>query len=82
MLVLTDQILILIFLALNIGQFIFWSYQNQKLVNKLMSRSYFEYNQVTTPEKPKGFKINLEEDEALSGPDQTRIMDELLNRNI
>lgn len=28
---------------LNMGQLIFWSWQVQKLLNKLMSRTYYEY---------------------------------------
>jgi hypothetical protein len=35
--------LIYILLLLNVFQLVFWSRQVQKLVDKLMSRSYFEY---------------------------------------
>lgn len=35
--------------GLNIFQFIFWSIQQHKLVNKLMSRNYAEYNQIISP---------------------------------
>ncbi len=73
---------IFILTALNIFQFIFWSYQNQKLVNKVMSRSYFEYELAHKPEAPKGFKVQLPDNEEMSMPDQTRIMDEIANRMI
>ncbi len=47
-----------------------------------MSRSYFEYELATKPEKPKGFNVKLPDDEEMSMPDQTRIMDEVVNRMI
>lgn len=38
--------------AFNVFQFIFWSWQNQTLVNKLMCRDLAEYNYITNkPEK-------------------------------
>lgn len=59
--------------ALNIIQFIFWSWQNQRLVNKLMSRNFAEYDYVI--HKPKEdskikshreYESELEEQEILS----------------
>lgn len=76
------EAVVMILLALNVFQFIFWSFQNQKLVNKLMSRSYFEYEQVAAPPKPKGFKVQMPTDEELSKTDETRIMDEIQQRMI
>lgn len=73
---------LLILAALNVFQFIFWSYQNQRLVNKIMSRSYFEYELAQKPETKKEFKVQLPDEEEMSMPDQTRIMDELLQRQI
>ena len=78
----TDSAFILILILANIAQFIFWSIQNQKLVNKLMSRNYHEYEQVTKPQDPRGFKVQIPTDEELSMPNQTRIMDELISRTI
>lgn len=56
--------------ALNIFQFIFWSWQNQMLVNKLMARGLVEYVQLTEPKKeePKSYRDyedDLEESEIL-----------------
>lgn len=45
----TDFYVIAILASLNIFQFIFWSFQHHKLVNKLMSRNYAEYNQIVNP---------------------------------
>lgn len=75
------MIIELTLLALNIFQIIFWSYQNQKLVNKLMSRSYFEYEQVNTPPAPKGFSVPMLPDDETS-VDETRIMSEINQRFI
>ena len=35
--------------ALNAFQLLYWSWQTHKLVNKLMSRNYAEYNYVKAP---------------------------------
>ncbi len=76
------SVIILALLALNVFQLVFWSFQVQKMTNKIMSRSYFDYEMVKTPEKPRGFAVQVPSDEELSMPDQTRIMDELLTRQI
>lgn len=78
----TDQALIFVLFLLNIAQFIFWSSQNQKLVNKLMSRNYHEYEQVNKPPEPRGFKVQMPSEEELSMPDETRIMNEIRDRLI
>lgn len=42
---------VIIFLGgLNLVQFVFWSFQAHRLLNKLMSRSFAEYNQIINPE--------------------------------
>lgn len=41
------ETLVYVLTGLNIAQFAFWSYQNQKLVDKLMSRNYAEYVQAS-----------------------------------
>lgn len=46
--------------ALNVIQFIFWSVQNQKLVNKLMSRNFAEYDMVL--HKPKVQEVKSHRD--------------------
>lgn len=73
---------VLILAILNVFQFIFWSYQVQKLINKMMSKSYYEYEQVKSPPKARGFSVQIPSEEEMSIPDQTRIMDEILNRTI
>ncbi len=78
----TNDALIFVLLLGNVAQFFFWSYQNQKLVNKLMSRSFYEYEQAKNPPPPRGFEVKIPTDEELSIPDQTRIMDELTQRMI
>lgn len=52
----TDLYLTLGLLVLNIFQFVFWSWQNQMLVNKLMCRDLAEYKHVTEPPRPKESK--------------------------
>ncbi len=47
-----------------------------------MSRNYQEYEYISKPQEPKGFKVQIPTDEDLSMPDQTRIMDELISRTI
>lgn len=44
-----ELIVILALTALNVIQLTFWSWQCQKLVNKLMSKNFAEYNQVLRP---------------------------------
>lgn len=39
--------------ALNVFQFLFWSVQNQRLVDKLMSRNYAEYDLVKQGPPPR-----------------------------
>lgn len=76
---------LIVLLLLNVGQFAFWSYQNQKLVNKLMSRSYFEYEMSINQKdenKRRQLKIQMPDEEEMNSPDQTRIMDELTHRMI
>ncbi len=48
-------------IALNIFQFLFWGWQCQKLVDKLMCKDLAEYKQITEPPKPPVIK---EEDPA------------------
>lgn len=43
---------ILLLLITNLGQFWFWSRQNQKLVDKIMSGSYANYVQSQTVAQP------------------------------
>ncbi len=48
----TGDLIIILMTGLNIFQVVYWSRQVQKLVDKLMSRNYAEYNQsqiVPTP---------------------------------
>ena len=78
----TDSAIIFILLIANALQFAFWSYQNQKLVNKVMSRSYHEYEQALKPVDKRGFNVTMPDEENMSMPDQTRIMDELTQRMI
>lgn len=64
---------VLVLGGLNVYQFIFWSSQVNKLLNKLMSRNYAEYVSAEkyTPPEPK--KITLDPD--LS--EETEILTEL-----
>ena len=48
-------------LFLNLVQLIFWSIQNQRLVNKLMSRNYAEYEQAQKPLEPRVVVKEFEE---------------------
>lgn len=68
-----ELIVICILTALNVFQFLFWSVQNQRLVDKLMSRDYAEYNLVKSgpPPRPEP-KVDLE-----SVAEETQILKEL-----
>lgn len=48
-----DLIAIGLLAGLNVFQFIFWSVQNQRLVDKLMSRDFAEYNHVKSGPPPR-----------------------------
>lgn len=51
-------------------------YHSQKLVNKLMSRSYFEYNLAETKKKePDTIKVSLPQEE----PDDLGVLNGFLN---
>lgn len=54
--------IILILIALNVMQFIFWSYQMHRLLNKIMSRSYFEYKQADVLKVETREKIRIQEE--------------------
>jgi len=43
------QTIVLGLVILNVLQFVFWTWQINKLVDKLMSRNYAEYASVTKP---------------------------------
>lgn len=58
-------------IALNVYQFFFWSRQVQKLVDKLMSRNYAEYVQVTKPPLP---TVQVQDDSHI---EESNILDEL-----
>ena len=58
-------------LALNVFQIVYWSRQVQKLVDKLMSRNYAEYVQVSKPPLP---TVKVTEDDAV---DEREILNEL-----
>lgn len=53
-------------LILNVFQFLYWSRQVQKLIDKLMSRSFFEYNQITKPKANQIVKVKSENDETIT----------------
>lgn len=57
-------------LGLNIFQSVYWSRQVQKLVDKLMSRNYAEYVQVTKPILP---TVRLDD----ASVDEADVLDEL-----
>lgn len=59
---------LLLSLAVNVFQFIFWSRQVQKLVDKVMSRNYAEYDQISRPKRENKLQQPPEigEDEVLS----------------
>lgn len=46
-----SELIIIGLLALNVFQMFFWGYQCQRLINKIMSRNYAEYNQIVNPPK-------------------------------
>lgn len=46
----SDSQIIILLSGFNIVQFIFWSLHTHKLVNKIMSRNFAEYNQIVYPE--------------------------------
>lgn len=54
-------------ILMNIYQMMFWSKQNQALVDKVMSRNYAEYSQMTSkPEiKPLQLSPDVSDDEVL-----------------
>lgn len=47
----------------------FWAYTVHKLINKLMSRNYFEFKdaELKTEEKPKTIKVPVEDHEDFGG---------------
>lgn len=65
---------ILVLLGLNVFQAVFWSYQCQRLVNKLMSRNYAEYVSIQKPIEEKPAISRTEYEEALEEKD---ILEEL-----
>lgn len=46
----------------------FYMWQLQKLVNKLMSKDFYSYNQTVNPPKPLGFKVDVSD----VGPDPVK----------
>lgn len=65
----------LIFLGLvglNVVQFFFWAYQVQRLVDKLMSRTYYDYQTAKTLAEEKPRPVKLEE----GIPEDLRILNE------
>lgn len=46
---------------MNVGQYLFWTWQVHKLIDKLMSRNFAEYIQVTKPADT-SIKVQLPED--------------------
>lgn len=61
--------IIISLVSLNIFQLIFWSWQNHKLVNKLMCRDFAEYSLITNGppkvEKPEEDPNRIAEEEAV-----------------
>lgn len=55
-----NSLVVLVLIAVNVFQFIYWSTQIHRLVDKLMSRTYYEYKQaaILAPE-PKQPKIQV-----------------------
>ena len=47
----------------------FWAFNTHRLINKLMSRNYFEFKdaQLKTDEKPKTIKVPVEDIEDFGG---------------
>ena len=67
--------LIIVLLALNVFQLVWWSWQTHKLIDKLMSRSYFEYKEAKKPVVP---AIKLAEEPVET--EDLRVMDDYLNQ--
>jgi hypothetical protein len=69
--------LILVLLALNVFQIIFWSRTTHKLIDKLMSRSYFEYKEADKKKLP---VIKVAEDPIEH--EDLRVMDDYLSQMV
>ena len=61
-----ELLVILSLIGLNVFQHVYWSRQNQKLVDKLMSRNYHEY--VQAQPQPSALKMVAEPED----PDDLR----------
>lgn len=57
-----SEVLIASLLLLNVFQMLFWGYQCQRLINKIMSRSYAEYHQIVNPPKEDAPKLKSVDD--------------------
>ena len=58
-----NSVIIMLLLGLNLFQYFFWTWQVHKLVDKLMSRNFAEYVQVTKPVEQDVSKVQLPEDD-------------------
>lgn len=63
---------ICLLLGLNVFQTIFWSWQLQKLSNKLMCRSFNEYSAIVNPPELKPIETDL-----TAEIEETEILDQL-----
>ena len=60
------EIVSLTLLGLNVFQLVYWSRQTHKLIDKVMSRNYAEYVQITTPPLP---TVKVEDDSLIEEKD-------------
>lgn len=56
---------------------VFWAWHAHKLINKLMSRNYFEYHQVQKTDDKKNDKPQVQEAFAVDDVDLGRVMEVL-----
>lgn len=68
-----SELLISFLILLNLFQFIFWSYQVQKMINKLMSKNYAEYDLVKSGPPP----VEIKPENPFSAHEEQAILDEL-----
>lgn len=57
----TIHMIFLALIGLNVVQFFFWAYQVQRLVDKLMSRTYYDYQTAKVVGIPQPTQVKVEE---------------------
>lgn len=64
-----DTAAVLGLLALNFFQLFYWSRLQTRLVDRIMSRNYAEYVQLTKPELPKALQVTLPDESVVEEQD-------------